>query len=214
MIQNDQKPQLVVIGASRGIGKAMAEGFQNDFKVVTVSRTSGDYVGDVTDRSFRNHLLANINPYVFINCAGVYPSEEDPAASIETNLVATCHFTIELAKKMRSGFIFNMSSIAVTDFRKLSLANVTYASTKRMLSDLSQSAEHLSPKVRVCTLEPGFVSTDFADINNRYIAQAPDDYLTQRRIRPMSPAYLVSVVRWIMAQPEDVSISNIRISNK
>ena len=56
---------MLITGASKGIGKACSKYFKNKYEVVTVSRTDSTICGDLTDITFRNKIIAEINPIVF-----------------------------------------------------------------------------------------------------------------------------------------------------
>lgn len=209
------KKQVVVTGASRGIGKALQGAFSKQYEMITISRTKGDFVGDLTDIQFRQKIIESVNPFVFINNAGIFPTSDLLIEAVLTNLVATMHFTIEMSQKMREGFIFNISSVSAVVPPVPNLESVVYATTKKALSDFSQMHQFaIATKAKICTIEPGLVMTDMADIKKRYAVKNPNDFMIRNGLVPMDPDYIVEVIQWIMAQPDHVTISNIRLTNQ
>lgn len=63
------KPLAIVIGASRGIGRACAQILSENWEIVTVAR-SGEVThrGDVQDENFLRSLVEKYNPSAVINC--------------------------------------------------------------------------------------------------------------------------------------------------
>ncbi len=206
---------MVITGGSTGIGYAVAKAFENEFSVVTVSRSKGDFVGDLTDKSFRNKILSETNPHVFLNCAGVFPKDETAVTSFQINFVALMDLTVGMLKKMTDGFIFNISSVSATVSPSPFLCDIAYSTAKKAVSDFTHVMQYgnRSP-VKICTIEPGFVMTDMANIQKRYKGRDPKDFIVRNGIIPMDPQYLSQVMRWIMQQPPEVVISQIRIMNK
>lgn len=209
-----KKRQIVITGGSKGIGLKIAEAFRDEYEVITVARTSGDFVGDLRDHTFRKRIIAETNPYIFVNNAGSYPTEDNISEMMELNVVAATHFTVEFSKKMRTGFIFNISSLSTFDFSYGGFDAIAYSGSKRLLSDFSQLSHFKNTSVKICCIEPGYVMTDLANLKERYRNQPAGDVLTKRHITPMDPSHIPRVMKWIMSQPNDISISNIRISNR
>jgi 3-oxoacyl-[acyl-carrier protein] reductase len=126
---------LVVTGASRGIGRHVAEqAATNGFRVIGLSRSAAEVPGvemrscDVADANAVKAVLSDLrrdeNLYGLINAAGVLAtsltvtgSAETAHRIITTNLFGTIHCCQTLGKMlMRRGIgrIINFSSVAVT----------------------------------------------------------------------------------------------------
>ncbi len=205
---------MLITGGSKGIGRALSEAFAEEYFVLTASRTEGDFVGDLTNQKFRNELVAKVDPFVVINCAGVFPNPETLIESMQINLIALMDLTITLMKKMKNGYVFNISSVSGSAVAPPNLTGITYAIAKKAVSDFSHVVQlNNKSKVKVCTLEPGFVMTDMANIKNRYHSKDPEEHIIKNGIVPFDPVYLAGVIRWIIQQPSDVVISQMRIMN-
>ena len=83
--------KMLITGASSGIGKSIADKFENsEYDIITVART-GDMTenGDLMDAEFRQYLIDKYNPYIFVNNAGAFMS--DITQTMTLNVVAAMH---------------------------------------------------------------------------------------------------------------------------
>lgn len=207
------KKVMLITGASRGIGKACSERFQERYELVSVARSSGDFRGDLADESFRRKILNEVSPDVFINNAGL-AGGAGLEHTLGVNFVAAAELLLEFQKKMSSGVIVNVLSTAMDlTYRGMSEAELLYYSSKSALSSFSKLLQGSQQnQVRITNLEVGFVMTDFANIKRRY--QAKSDIFGKTGITPMEPEYVAEVIDWVLAQPSMVTISNLKITNR
>jgi hypothetical protein len=132
---------IVITGASRGIGKAIAEKFMAEGHTVLICSSNAvklealkaqypsliTYVCDVSEKkqvlSFADFVIKTFDTIdVLINNAGVFlpgkvHDEEDGVLekTIQTNLYSAYYLTQKLVPKMivqKNGYIFNMCSVA------------------------------------------------------------------------------------------------------
>ena len=213
----DLRPIFLINGASRGLGKTIADYFDQRYRVIRVSRTSGDICGDLCDSSFRRKLVNDISPAIVVNNAGIYPKRESAAQTFEINAVASIELTVSFARKMKSGHIFNISSVSagLGLLPYASEEEISYSVSKKALSDYGEMLQYANRSaVKITTLEPGFIMTDLADIKSRFERQSSSDFIVRRGVRPMDPNYIAKVIDWVIHQPPDIVISNLRIMNQ
>ena len=179
------KRNVFISGASRGIGKSMAEHFaKSNFNVVGTSRdnfkfdndtenlfpikldvTSRNDVKDCFDELKSKHLL----PDILINNAGITAdqlflrmSDDDWDRVINTNLTGTFNLTKIFLKNMiknKFGRIINISSISGLMGNP---GQVNYSSSKAALNGFTKSLakEVGSRNITVNCVAPGFIDTD------------------------------------------------------
>ena len=179
------KKNIFISGASRGIGKSMAEHFaKSNFNVVGTSRNNFRFdidlenlfpiKLDVTSRNdvkdcFDELKLKNLLPDILINNAGITAdqlflrmSDDDWDNVINTNLTGTYNLTKIFLKNMiknKFGRIINISSISGLMGNP---GQVNYSSSKAALNGFTKSLakEVGSRNITVNCVAPGFIDTD------------------------------------------------------
>ena len=180
----------IVIGGTRGIGRAIAKAFATDgADVVATSRdekavedaanelrsfgaTTTEVTCDISDRTSVENLyrtsketLGNID--VLVNSAGAVAqspiesiSEDEWAHDIEVDLTGVFRACQVFGQEMNSGSIVNISSISADQARE---ARPSYCAAKSGVNGLTRAAAaDLAPDVRVNAIAPGFVKTEMA----------------------------------------------------
>ena len=179
------KKNIFISGASRGIGKTMAEHFaKSNFNVVGTSRNNFKFDNDlenlfpikldVTSRNdvkdcFDQLKSKNLLPDILINNAGITAdqlflrmSDDDWDNVINTNLTGTFNLTKIFLKNMiknKFGRIINISSISGLMGNP---GQVNYSSSKAALNGFTKSLakEVGSRNITVNCVAPGFIDTD------------------------------------------------------
>ena len=189
------KKNIFISGASRGIGKSMAEHFaKSNFNVVGTSRNNFRFDNDlenlfpikldVTSRNdvkkcFDELKSKNLLPDILINNAGITAdqlflrmNDDDWDNVINTNLTGTFNLTKIFLKNMiknKFGRIINISSISGLMGNP---GQVNYSSSKAALNGFTKSLakEVGSRNITVNCVAPGFIDTDmtsFIEDNER-----------------------------------------------
>ena len=179
------KKNIFISGASRGIGKSMAQHFaKSNFNVVGTSRNNFKFDNDlenllpikldVTSRNdvkdcFNELKSKNLLPDILINNAGITAdqlflrmSDDDWDNVINTNLTGTFNLTKIFLKNMiknKFGRIINISSISGLMGNP---GQVNYSSSKAALNGFTKSLakEVGSRNITVNCVAPGFIDTD------------------------------------------------------
>ena len=179
------KKNIFISGASRGIGKSMAQHFaKSNFNVVGTSRNNFKFDNnlenlfpiklDVTSRNdvkdcFDELKSKNLLPDILINNAGITAdqlflrmSDDDWDNVINTNLTGTFNLTKIFLKNMiknKFGRIINLSSISGLMGNP---GQVNYSSSKAALNGFTKSLakEVGSRNITVNCVAPGFIDTD------------------------------------------------------
>lgn len=183
---------MLITGASRGIGKALADYFC-DYDVIGLSTKDGD----LRDEQFRKDIINRFKPDVFINNAGVISA--DIVEILDVNTTAAIHLLDGFYHKMDSGHIINIGSMRSQSngFHLKQMDRVHYSISKKSLREASNFYSDLN-KVKVTCLDIGTVDTD---INNRKINN------------PMHTQDIVNVVDYILSLPEHMCIRTMEIPN-
>lgn len=181
-----RRPTALVTGASRGIGRAIAQRLASGYRIVAVARDHDaldsvareiDRAGgdcqviaiDLTRPEDVRRALAGVEADVLVNNAGVMVKKPFAELSsnewhrmVDVNLNAIFHVTQALLPGMVArghGHIVNIASIAG---RSAFVGGTCYAATKHALLGLSESLmlEVREHGVKVSVVMPGSVATD------------------------------------------------------
>ena len=168
---------VLVTGASRGLGRAIAEAFaERGWETIGAARSAFEIPGvrtvalDVCDESAVTEIITSLdNLDVVVNNAGIAryrPLLETPTSELreilEVNVVAAFVVMREAARRMASqggGLIINIAS----DGSYRGIGNMTpYVGSKHALLGMARSVslELRKKGVRVCTYCPGPIDTE------------------------------------------------------
>jgi NAD(P)-dependent dehydrogenase (short-subunit alcohol dehydrogenase family) len=178
------KGWAVVTGASRGIGKAIAQRLAGDgYSIVgtyvrdaeaaaSVALTTGAEMvqvdlGDPDQISRLLEVLAERPIHAMVNNAGVFSYEDADnfdlglwRSVMSVNLDAIVHLTLGIQSQLVDGAaVVNISSL---DGFVAAYDSMAYAASKAAVNNLTQSlAVHLGPRgIRVNAIAPGWIETD------------------------------------------------------
>jgi len=223
----------IITGASSGIGKGVAvelgragmklvlNGRRTDRLEELARETEGCEVlaGDLTDESMPQRLIdLALETFgrldVVFNNAGIMdtaPIEDADVdrlcANIRVNFEAATRMAYTALKHLKArgaGYLINTSSILGTKVRPT--AGV-YAGSKYGIEALTEALrmEVAGSGVRVACIEPGLVNTELQD----HFEVHPRHFLNMQK--PLDPEDIARVVRFMLEQPEHVSIPRIMV---
>jgi 3-oxoacyl-[acyl-carrier protein] reductase len=190
---SEQKKVVLVTGASRGIGKAIAQELVNKgyYVVGTATTDKGanaisDYLGEngqgfvlnirepeSSEQLIESLAAKELAPQILINNAGITAdnlllrmSDEEWFDVIETNLTGVFKMTRACIKNMfraRWGRIVNIASVVGVTGNS---GQVNYTSTKAGVIGFSKSLaqEMASRNITVNVVAPGFIETDMTAV--------------------------------------------------
>ncbi len=136
---------------------------------------------------------------------------EDWQVMIDTNISGLLTITREILPGMKArgrGHIVNLSSIAGTyhypgaHVYGASKAFITYLS-------LAMRADLLGTPIRVTSIEPGMVDTEFSMVRFKGDEQRADAVYANSE--PLHAADIAETIRWAIAQPAHVNINRIEV---
>jgi len=206
----------LITGGSKGIGKSISNYLhKKNYTVITVGQfNNATEMGDINDINFRNTLVANWKPDIFINNAGI--AKEEFNKVLNTNGLAAVDLLQKFYQKMDNGHIINIGSLATTQngYQVKDMENTSYILSKKLLHSASYFLQemHIKP-IRVTSLELGAVNTSIKNrFYNKEISESEYEEQTLRSI-PMKTDDVVNAIDWILNLPKHLEVRNIQLNN-
>lgn len=230
---------ILITGASSGIGKAMAYAFaeNGDLPILTGRRLeklkeiqsdlkcqfeieAPIYQLDVTDFEQVKAVTEELeNVDILINNAGLalgldkFQEYElsDMVTMLDTNIKGLIYMTRQLLPQMienNRGHIINIGSTAgIYAYAGAAVYSATKAAVK-VLSD-GIRIDTIDSDVKVTTVQPGIVQTDFSQVRFHGDKQKADRFY--QGIEALKPEDIAEIVCFVSNQPRRVQISDITI---
>ena len=171
--------KAVITGASRGIGRSIAEKLSDEYELILICRNNSDlmsdlpgrhFTGDVGDYGFVKEVFNDLTQVdLLINNAGIAsfdliqdmtPKRWDEVIRTDlTSVYNTCHFASKLMIPVHSGRIINISSVWGAFGSSCESA---YSAAKGGINSFTKAlARELAPSgIAVNALAPGVIDTD------------------------------------------------------
>lgn len=214
--------QVLILGGSGGIGNACAKIFKEhaEYRVTSVQRQKSEtsisdktIYGDLRSVEFRRELVLQTTPAIVVATFGRHPSNETPMSETLNEFVLS---VIELFEAFETQgtvehFVVVSSLSAQTNVLPsvfMESASYKYICAKRMLSDFFRQAQlYRKSKTKIVLVEPGFVRTNFANINARLVSANQSDILTRAKIEPLDPTVVASAIFQAVSESKRPSCS-------
>ena len=229
----------LITGATAGIGEACARAFvAAGWRVIVTGRRAerldalvaelgADKVHpccfDVRDETARDIALDSLPAeFAGIDCLvnnaglalGSTPAQASDLANwkvmIDTNVTALVSLTHKLLPGLiaRKGTIINLSSVAAT--YPYTGGNV-YGGTKAFVRQFSLGlrSDLAGTGVRVTSIEPGMVETEFTTVRNGGDQAASDSFY--RGANPLTGGDIADVALWVASQPPHININTLEL---
>lgn len=171
MLNTTTKKKILIAGEG-DIGKYIKSKLQYDYSIITVSRSSGDYIGDLSDQNFVKNLAEKTGVVYSVICCVGGPQKNDCIDNLEfdffttfqNNLFAPINLTryyFEKMKKEKEGCFIYMSSNLTSCIRtpKNYLAYTLAKSSLEKMTDILSTNE-ANTNIRFNCIKLGFVRTN------------------------------------------------------
>lgn len=212
--------QIIVTGASRGIGQHIAQKLvDNGYTVAALSRSGDAPAGygikcDVADETSLSAAIADVaakGPILgLVNNAGLHKScpshlltTQEFESSMRVNAVAVMVASREIYPHLKAhcgGLIVNMGSF----FDRMGVRdNIAYSASKAAVAAITRTlaVEWARDGIRVLNIAPGYIETD---LNRDFLAQPKVATWMKQRIpvgRPGQPDEIADFVLGLFERP-------------
>ncbi|MGE0490947.1 MAG: SDR family oxidoreductase [Vulcanimicrobiota bacterium] len=195
--------KLLITGAANGIGRALADAFEEDgATVLRVDKEACQYQVDLSQPAAIEELVANLDGPLdgLVNNAGVMVRKPPEQLTLEewnrvlaTNLTAPFLLTRGLAARLREGR-GRVVNIASTRALMSEPNTEAYAASKGGLVALTHClAVSLGPEITVNCISPGWIDTKGEELR-------PEDHAQHPAGRVGTPADVVGLVRYLLSE--------------
>lgn len=171
MLHTSYKNKILIAGGGC-IGDYLKNSLKNQYEIITASRSSGDYIGDLSDQNFVKDLEKKTGAVYGIICCVGGPQKNDCIENLdskffetfENNLFAPLNITrfyLEKMKEKNEGCFIYMSSnltSCITSPEKYLAYTLSKSSLEKMTDILSTNKS--SSGIRFNCIIPGFVRTN------------------------------------------------------
>lgn len=220
---------VLITGASRGIGRAIAENLGPGYRILVGATTSAGaqkvvdqlphadaFVADLTDAgdvaeavSTIDHLDAIVHSAGILNRTRIdEATPTDWCKSFSLNVFAVAELTRQLLPKLRAsrGTVVTINSGSGLHS---GAGNALYSGTKYALRAFTDALrEEEMGKIRVTSVHPGRVNTDMQRQLRAAEGHDPDSYDGAQWAQPESVA---TAVRGVLELPEDATIKEVQV---
>jgi len=175
---------VLITGASRGIGNAIFNKLSNDFFTIGTSTTGIPPflkldINNIhsIEKIWKTLDEVDIKIDVLINNAGISQRKEfikltyqDITNMLNTNLVGTMMMTQEFIKRNRKGKIVNIASIGGVNG---GIEQAHYAASKAGIINFTKSIVKAYPSIKCNCISPGIIRTDMIDTSRVNMSRIP-----------------------------------------
>jgi NADP-dependent 3-hydroxy acid dehydrogenase YdfG len=220
---------VLITGASAGIGKACAYAFAKEGANIIIGARRVERLEkvlaiklDVANREEVVKSIAGLNDDwknidILVNNAGLGRGlnklyEDNPEGwdeMIDTNVKGLLIVTKEVVKGMierKDGHVINIGSIAG---HQAYPGGSVYCATKHAVRAITESLrmETLEHKIRVSTVDPGMVETEFSDV--RFYGDKEKAKNVYKGLKPLTGDDIAETVLFCATRPKHVNINEI-----
>lgn len=210
------KPSMLILGTG-GIAQACIEKFGATYSITCVSRRAGDIKGDLTDVHFRDRLVADIQPNVIISTYGNWPKNLSLIQTLEIYFNSVVDLFEKFEKKGGLEYFVIISSIDAhfSSQPGISPSQFAYRAAKKSLSDFFKELQKYAfYNSNIILIEPGMITTDFANINQRIADKNPEDFLIKLNLDLYKPEDIVNQIAFCLKSNRSLTVTMHNKSNK